>query len=150
LFRYYYELGESQLSNIAIGGPLVHTFAADLVDLPIDDIYAAFAGWDVEHEEVSEVSADALNEMQQIEVSRLVRRARDAGYDGVETICLGQFFGARYIIAQARRNSTNGMLAVDPHQILWYPHSGSRPLGPHELLCIYRGRQLLRSFPDSP
>jgi hypothetical protein len=150
LFRYYYELGESQLSNIAIGGPLVHTFAADLVDLPMDDIYAAFAGWDVEHQEIFEVPAEELNDVQRLEVSRLERRARDAGYNEVETTCLGQFFGARFIVARARRDATNGMLAADAHQILWYPHSGSRPLGPHEVLCIYKGRQLLRSFPDHP
>jgi hypothetical protein len=147
LFRYYYELGVSQLSNIAIGGPLVHTFAADIVDLPTDDIYAAFAGWDVEHEEIFEVAADELSSAQQREVGRLQRRAQDAGYQDVEPDCLGNFFGARFIVARARRGTAEGMLAVDPDRILWYPQSGPRPLGAHEVLCIYKGRQLLRAFP---
>jgi HEAT repeat protein len=147
LFRYFYELGDSLLSNIAIGGPISHTFAADLVDVSIDDIYAAFAGWDVEHEEIFEVQAEGLNDAQRLEVSRLVRRANDAGYDEVETVCLGQFFGRRFIVARARREAVEGLLTADPDQILWYPASGARPLGPHEVLCIYKGRQLLRSFP---
>lgn len=147
LYRYFYELGDSQLSNIAIGGPISHTFAADLVDVSIEDIYAAFAGWDVEHEEIFEIQAEELNDAQRMDVSRLVRRAHDAGYEDVAAVCLGQFFGARFIVARARREAVEGLLAADRDQILWYPASGVRPLGPHEVLCIYKGRQLLRSFP---
>ncbi len=64
LFRYFYELAGSQFANIAIGGPLSHTFAADLCDVSIDDIYAAFAGWDVEHDEIHEIPAADLNDAQ--------------------------------------------------------------------------------------
>jgi hypothetical protein len=147
LYRYFYELGDSQLSNIAIGGPISHTFAADLVDVSIEDIYAAFAGWDVEHDEIFESQAEELNDAQRMDVSRLVRRAHDAGYEDVAAVCLGQFFGARFIVARARREAVEGLLAADRDQILWYPASGVRPLGTHEVLCIYKGRQLLRSFP---
>ena len=59
LFRYEYRFEEGQYSNIAIAGPLVHAFAADLSDLPPEDIYAAYAGWHLDDENVFEVSLDA-------------------------------------------------------------------------------------------
>ncbi len=59
LFRYAYRFGDGQYSNVAIAGPLVHAFAADLSDLPPDDIYAVYAGWHVEHESIYEVPLDS-------------------------------------------------------------------------------------------
>ena len=147
LFRYFYELAGSQFANIAIGGPLSHTFAADLCDVSIDDIYAAFAGWDVEHDEIYEIPSEDLTDGQNVEVRRLVRRLKDAGYERIEPLCLGFFFGRRFVVAHAQHRGKSGIAAADTEQILWYPAAGPRPLGADETLCIYKGRQLLRAFP---
>jgi hypothetical protein len=66
LFQFQYVLtlpeGERSYSNIGIAGPLVHAFVADLGDLPPDDIYAAFAGWQAQHEEIREYDVARLSQ----------------------------------------------------------------------------------------
>ena len=74
LFRFAYEVGDGEYTNIGIAGPLCHAFGADLADLPPDDIYAVFAGWQVEHEEIYELDASQLTVPQRLEVVRLERR----------------------------------------------------------------------------
>ncbi len=80
-----------EYSNVAIAGPLVHAFAADLSDLPPDDIYAAYAGWHVEHESIYEVPVEALTAAQRTEQDRFERRLREAGYAGVQQRHAGAF-----------------------------------------------------------
>jgi hypothetical protein len=147
LFRYTYQLGQSLYSNIGIAGPLAYTFTADMADLPPDDIYAAFAGWQAEHEEIQEQEVAGLSDAQRIEVARLQRRLRDAAYDDIEPLTLGSFFGQRVLVAAARREGAAGLAVVDANDIYWYPARKSlRPLGPREAYCIYKGRKLLRTF----
>ena len=89
LFRYEYRLPDTFRSNIAIAGPLVHTFSADLHDLPPDDIYAAFAGWHVEDESIYEVPLDARAVRHSAEVERFERRLRDDRYGKIQSLLWG-------------------------------------------------------------
>lgn len=148
LFRYHYDLGYGTLSNIGIAGPLEHTFAADLADLPPDDIYAAFAGWQVEHEELREYDVALLNEQQLVEVSRLERRLRDGGVEAITPQILALFFGERVLIASAVREGQPGTgIATSGGESIWFPRGNpQRPLGPREAYCIFKGRRLLRTF----
>ncbi len=147
LFRYTYQFGPSSYSNIGIAGPLAHTFTADIADLPPDDIYAAFAGWQAEHEDILEQEVVHVTDAQRVEVARLERRLRDAAYEDVEPLTLGHFFGERVLVATARREGTVGLAVVDANDIYWYPTGkSSHPLGPREAYCIYKGRKLLRTF----
>lgn len=147
LFRFSYRVGEGQYSNIGIAGPLTHAFAADLQDLSPDDIYAAFAGWHVEHEEIYEQAADALTEPQRVEVSRLERRLRDERFHNIEPLVFGMFLGDRVLVARAAREELTGITVTDGRDCLWFPaRSVDRPIGPQEALCIYKGRRLLRTF----
>ncbi len=147
LFRYEYHFEGGQYSNIAIAGPLVHAFAADLSDLPPDDIYAAYAGWHVEDESVFEVPLDAPTVTQRAEAERYERRLRDDDYEAIQSVMLGYFFGDRLLVARARRQGVAGIAVVDQQGIEWYPLRTQRHrIGPQEAFCIYKGRRLLRSF----
>jgi len=147
LFRFVYEFGEATFSNIGIAGPLAHTFAADLADLPPDDIYAAFAGWQAEHEDVYQLAVDGLSDQQRVEVLRLERRLREAGYDAIQPHTLGFFFGDKALVATAMCQGRPGVAVADQQQCLWWPRRGSpRPIDPDVAYCIYKGRKLLRAF----
>jgi hypothetical protein len=150
LFRFVYAFKDAEFSNIGIAGPLTHAFAADLADLPPDDIYAAFAGWQAEHEDIGEWHVDALSDAQQVEVVRLERRLRDAGYDAIVPQFLGSFLGDKILVATAMHQGLPGVAVVDPLQCVWWPRRGSsRPIDPDVAYCIYKGRKLLRAFNES-
>ncbi len=147
LFRFVYAFQDTEFSNIGIAGPLTHAFAADLADLPPDDIYAAFAGWQAEHEDIYELPVDSLNDAQRVDVVRLERRLRDAGYDAIVPQSLGSFLGDKVLVATAMYQGSPGVAVVDPLQCAWWPHRGSsRPIDPDVAYCIYKGRKLLRAF----
>jgi hypothetical protein len=151
LFRYTYtvtvEGSERSLSNIGIAGPLAHAFLADLADLPPDDIYAAYAGWQAEHEEIREFDVDRLSKSERLEVERLARRLHDASFAAIEPLVMGYFFGDKALVARATREGVAGVAVADFREIAFFPERHSRrPLGTREAWCIYKGRKLLRSF----
>jgi hypothetical protein len=147
LFRFTYHFPTGDYSNVGIAGPLTHAFGADLLDLPPDDIYAAFAGWHVEHEDIFEMDAAVLTEAQRVEVTRLERRLRDYDYDAVQPTIFGMFLGDKVLVARAVREGHAGIAVMDDHEPSWFPaRNTSRPIGSHEACCIYKGRRLLRTF----
>lgn len=149
LFRFSYQFTEGAFSNIGIAGPLAHAFSADIADLPPDDIYAAFAGWQAEHEDIYEIEVVEAHEAHQSDIARFERRLRDEGYENVRPLRLGFFFGDRALLARAARSGTDGIAVVDLDSVQWRSTANSvRPVGPDEVYSIYKGRKLLRSFND--
>jgi len=148
LFRYEYQFQDSRYNNIGIAGPLTQSLAVDLSDFPPEDIYAVFAGYDAEHEEIIEYDMAELNEWHRADVSRLERRLRDHGYYDIETLRFGSFFGERYIVAKAALDGASGMMITDSNELMLCPtSSGSqRSLGVNEAAFLYRGRKLIRTF----
>lgn len=148
LFRFQYDLGGGTYSNIGIAGPLEHAFSADLADLPPDDIYAAFAGWQAQHEEIREHDVSVLNESGRIEVGRLERRLHDHAFESIAPVTLGTFFGERVLVATAVFDQHPGVAIVTSGgEITWLARNAtSRPIGPMEGYCIFKGRRLLRTF----
>jgi hypothetical protein len=150
LFRYEYRLGDRGLSGIAIAGPVIHALRANLEDLPPADIYAAYAGWCAEHEEIGEISPEQLS-LEQLETWEQRQAELDEqGYQDVKLAKLGRFFDEEHFVAAARRGGQPGVVIVDGEQIEWRPVGlGSRPLGVYEIYEIHKGRKLLRTFnPD--
>jgi len=151
LFRFNYRLqtarGPAIYSNIGIAGPLVRAVTADLADLPVDDTYALFAGWHVQHEDIFEVDAHLLSETQRVEVARLERRFRDAGYQDIRPVMLCYFFSEKSLVARVKRAGVEGVALATADDILWFPaNRGPRSLSPSDVACLYRGRRLLREF----
>ena len=79
-FTYHATRGNESLSysNVGIAGPLAHAFAADLLSLDLDDIYAAYAGWQAEHAEIRQQPYEALPPGAQ-PFQSLLDRARQTG-----------------------------------------------------------------------
>ena len=151
LFRFTYELtvddAERTYSNIGIAGPLAHAFTADLADLSPDDIYAAFAGWHAQHEDIREYDVARLSRTEKMEVVRLQRRLHDAGYLEIQPVQMGYFFGQKALVAQASRESVPGIAIADFSDISFFPIRNVRKaLGPREAYSIYKGRKLLKTF----
>jgi hypothetical protein len=152
LFRFTYTVtiadeGERSLSNIGIAGPLAHAFLADMADLPPDDIYAAYAGWQAEHEEIREFDVARLSKSEKLEAERLTRRLHDAGYSSIEPQFMGYFFGDKALVALAIYEQVPGVAVADFRETAFFPQRHSRrPLGPREAYNIYKGRKLLKSF----
>jgi len=147
LFRFSYRLATAEYANIALVGPATHAFAADLADLSPDDIYAAFAGWQAEHEEIFETDYERLSETQRLEAIRLERRLHDRGYEEIQPVLLGSFFGEKSLIAQAKSGGTPCIAVVDTTDVISFRTARhARAIGPAEAYAIYKGRKLLRSF----
>lgn len=151
LFQFQYVLtveeGERSYSNIGIAGPLVHAFVADLGDLPPDDIYAAFAGWQAQHEDIREFDVDRLSPSEKLEAERLKRRLHDAGFTQIEPQRMGYFFGDKALIAMASREGVVGVAIADFQDTMFFPPKHRRrPLGVEEAYAIYKGRRLLKAF----
>jgi hypothetical protein len=147
LFRFTYRLPAGEYSNVGIAGPLTHAFGADLLDLPPDDIYAAFAGWHVDHEEIYETDAAALTETQRLEVTRFERKLRDHDYDAIQPTLFGMFLGDKVLVARAVSEGNSGIAVIDDQQPAWLPTRNTmRPIGSQEAWSIYKGRRLLRTF----
>jgi len=147
LFCYSYETPNGSMMNVGIAGPLVHSFRADLTDLPADDVYAAFAGWHAEHEEVFEVDWEELS-ADSVAVAEAVRaRLEGEGYSDPQIVYCGMFFGSLVLVVSANRGGTQGTVIADAEMSHWCPRGdGPRPLGPEEAYSIYKGRKLLAAF----
>ncbi len=147
LFRFSYQLAEGEFSNVGIAGPVTHAFHADIADLSLDDIYAAFAGWQAEHEDIYELDVTEMHEAHSLDVARFTRRLHDDGYEGIRPLRLTFFFGDRALVARAIREGTEGIAVVDQEAVQWRSTQNKlRPVGPDEMYHIYKGRRLLRNF----
>ncbi len=150
LFRFQYRLPQGEWSNIGMAGPLIHSFAADLADLPVSDIYAAFAGWHAEHPEIYEIPAEHWNSAHQRLVAPLVRSLEEHQHQVIKPLWLGFFLGEICIVAETMVDEASGVAVTDGLETIWYPSVGrTRPLGPFEAYSIFKGRKMLRTFnPD--
>ncbi len=147
LFRYTYQLQANQISNIGIAGPVAHAFYADLANLPVDDIYAAFAGWHVEHDEIFEVPLALLNPAQRREADHLLDSLGEQGLEVTEGIALTFFLGEIALLSRVTKDEKTLCAITDGQELLCYPvTTNPTSLTPELILAIYRGRKLLRTF----
>lgn len=155
LFLYTYRFSQGEFTGVGIVGPLTYAFQADLEDLPPSDIYAAYAGWHVEHEDLRETPAAELPPHERQRAMAQLRAAigDDSPYASIELDKVGQFFQERIVVARARRGGQPGTLSVDADgSVSWYSAgSASRPIGPDVAYWVHTGRKLLATFnPDGP
>lgn len=147
LVRYEYRLREQRLAGIGIVGPVTFAVPADLSDLPPADIYAVYAGWHAEHDEIAETSFDGLSDEARGRWSSIAGDLEAAGYTDVQLVKMGDFFGERHMVATARRGAQPGTLICDGRHAEWHPQrGGSRSPGPAVVYYLYKGRKLLRAF----
>jgi len=147
LIRFTYRIGDAEHSNVGIVGPAVHAIVADLTDLPPNDIYGVFAGWQAEHAEIGEIDAEQIGSSHRAIVETLTAQLAADGYESIELVKLGLFFEDRILVATAEREGVAGSVIHDGQSTWWYPRGAStRPLGPSEAYFLYVGRKLLDAF----
>jgi hypothetical protein len=149
LFRFSYHFPGGQLSNIGIVGPLTHAFNADLANLPPDDIYAVFAGWQAEHDDIYEIPELLLNPDQRREADRLIRIIEDRDFKVTSVLALTFFFSEIALLATVTSDGKKLHVISDGTEMLTYPASDQpTALTADLVLAIFRGRKLLRTFND--
>ena len=152
LFRYEYDLPSGQIANLGIAGPATHAFTVDVTRLPLDDVYAIFAGWQVEHENIFEIPMTQLNVAQRSEADRLVACLLDQQLVVTQPIALTFFLGEVALIAEVeplegQAGSSRGFALSDGIETLHFRSPrGSIGLTPAMIVSLYRGRKLLRTF----
>ncbi len=102
LFRFEYDLGGAKFSNIGMAGPMTHAFAEDLANVPIEDAFAIFAGWDVDHPDAYEVPESKLVGDQYEIAAWLHSGLEERGYEVQAIEYLGVFFEYRAIVATCK------------------------------------------------
>lgn len=148
LWRYEYRLRGKSLAGIGITGPVTHAFNADLQDMSPADIYAVFAGWQAEHDEIFEVSADELTAEQSQAWSHISAALQKAELSNLAFVKLGHFFGAEQFVATGTRADQPGVIILDGQEVHWYPVtiSSARAPGANEIYWLHKGKRLLRAF----
>lgn len=147
LVRFEFDFGDTQYSNVAIAGPTVHAFAADLAELPSNDIYAAYAGWHAEHKDIFAITEDHWNAAQKRMVSPLVEYLRREGYESIQPRILGFLLDEHAIVCEATREDRECVVVTDGLETIDQTTVGRpRPLGTQEMWYIYLGRKMLRTF----
>jgi hypothetical protein len=150
LVRFEYNFGPRQYSNVGITGPVTFALSADVADLPIDDIYAIYAGWHAEHAEIFTVTADQFNDAQRRAIEPLERHLEHLGYESLKPELLGFFLDESAGIFSAVRDATECVVATDGLETVDQPVAGRlRPLSAGDLFNLYKGRKLLRTFNPS-
>lgn len=150
LVRFHYDMGTRTYSNVGITGPTVFALANDVADLPMDDIYAIYAGWHAEHEDIFAIAAERLNRTQQRIVADLASHVERSGYRSPQVELFGLFLGEQAAVFTATRDDKPCRVISDGLETMHIPiASRSRPLDAGDLWNLYKGRKLLRTFNTS-
>ena len=147
LVRFHYDLGQRSYSNIAIAGPAVFAMACDVADMQADDIYAIYAGWQAEHDEIFTVAAGQMNSSQSRVVEQLQAHLDREGYEELKPELFGVFLDEHAAIFVAMREGKACRVLTDGLETIPVPLIGRiRPLQPNDLWNLYKGRKMLRTF----
>jgi len=147
LVRFEYNFGDRSYSNVGITGPVSFALSADVADLPVDDIYAIYAGWHAEHSEIFTVPADLFNEAQKRVIDPFIVHLQHLGYDEIKPALLGFFLDEQAGVFTALRDQTRCVVVTDALETVDHPTAGrARPLSPDDLFNLFKGRKMLRTF----
>jgi len=147
LLRFEYNFGEQTYSNIGIAGPVAFALSSDLANLPIDDIYAIYAGWHAEHDDIFAIAADKFNDTQRRIMATYRKYLSRLGYDALEPELLGFFLDEQSGIFTATRDETQCLVVTDGLETIEQVTAGRpRPVTPTDVFNLYKGRKMLRTF----
>lgn len=147
LVRFEYDFGDRGFSNVGISGPLTFAISADVANLPMDDIYAIYAGWQAEHPDIFAVPAARFNDAQLRLMRTFPPHLQRLGYRAIKPVLLCFFLDEQAGVFTAMRDSTECLVISDGLETIDHPVSGRlRPLSPEDLFNLYKGRKMLRTF----
>jgi hypothetical protein len=146
LFRFAYVAAGGEYRGVGIVGPMVRVLACDVEDLPPNDIYALFAGWQAEHDSIRETAVADLPVEEQARIGEVWEELGE-GLSDVTPVLVGDFFGHRYLVATAMRSGDAGVMVSDGAQSVWYrAGNAQRPITAADAYHMHKGRQLLHAF----
>jgi len=147
LVRFEYNMGERTYSNVGLTGPVSFAMSTDVANLPVDDIYAIYAGWHAEHDEIFTVAAEQFNDAQTRAMESFSKHLEHLGYRSIKPALLGIFLDEQAGIFNAVRETTECVVITDGLETIDHPISGRlRPLSVDDLFNLYKGRKMLRTF----
>lgn len=147
LVRFEYNLGDRAYSNIGMTGPATYTLGCDLADLPVEDIFAIYAGWHAEHPDIFTVPREAMNEAQIRVMEQFQQHLQHLGYEDIQPALLGLFLDERAGVFHATREGTACVVATDGLETIDQATAGrSRAMQADDLFNLYKGRKMLRTF----
>lgn len=150
LVRFEYNIGDRTYSNVGMTGPAAFAMSTDVANLPLDDIYAIYAGWHAEHEEIFTVQSDQFNEAQKRVMESFEKHLEHLGYRSIKPALLGIFLDEQAGVFRAVRDATECVVITDNLETIDQPVSGRlRPLSAEDLFNLYKGRKMLRTFNSS-
>ncbi|GAA4463155.1 HEAT repeat domain-containing protein [Novipirellula rosea] len=150
LVRFEYSFGEKKYSNVGITGPVTFAFSSDVADLPLEDIYAIYAGWHAEHPEIFAIPAEQFNVAQQRAMKDYVKHLETLEYEEIKPSLLGFFLDEQAGVFTAVRDSTECVVVTDGLETIDQAVAGrTRPLTPGDVFNLYKGRKMLRTFNPS-
>ena len=144
LFRYTYSAvmdGKVEsYSNIGIAGPATYALRSDMESLSTEDVYAAYAGWQAKHPEITQTVL-AAHQKDSPKVQQHLHRSESENFETIQPALLAQFFGDSHLVANAEKDGTAGAAVFDSENVDWFPGIEAQ-----EAYQIYKGRRLLRQF----
>jgi len=147
LVRFSYDLGQRQYSNIAIAGPTVFALTCDVADMQIDDIYAIYAGWQAEHDEIFTLAPTHFNAGQTRVAEQFKTLLGRAEYEDLKPELFGVFLDEHAVVFSAMRDDKPCRVLTDGLEIIPTPVAGrARPLEPVDVWNLFKGRKILRTF----
>ncbi len=145
LFRFEYDLQDSIYSNVGFSGPMCHTFSQDLADISLDDTYAIFVGWDIDHPDAFEVAPNALDARIQERMNRLIETLPDQ-LQLVETLLCVSFFEHFGILARVLLNDELRIALVsEDDRVTCEPFTTKNQADPMLTYWLWRGRTFFES-----
>jgi len=145
LFRFEYDMQDSTYSNVGFSGPMCHTFTQDLADISLDDAYAIFVGWDIDHPDAFEVAPNALDARIQDRMKRLIEALPDQ-VELVQSLLCVHFFEHFGVLARVLVNSELRIAVVsEDDRVTCEPFATKNQADPLLTYWLWRGRTFFES-----
>jgi hypothetical protein len=145
LVRFSYGIEVQQCSNIGIVGPMIYAFENDVSGLSLDDLYAAYAGWQVVHQDLFEISLDEAYRTRGRDLERQILRLEEDDFQNVRPQFVAHFFGEWLLVAAAELLGNSGTAIVDNQTVTWFIDNATDS-SPQFAYLVYRGGRLLKMF----
>lgn len=146
LFRFGYGMRDSEFSNVGFAGPTSKAFSQDLANVSMDDAFAIFAGWDIEHPEVYETPADRLSTSDEATMMEWGQMLQPDKFEVVEPAFLAHFFGNRVLVGMGEKGGRKQPFAFDGKELVTLPSLAPSPDALTLTYYLWRGREFFHTF----
>ena len=145
LFRFEYDMQDSIYSNVGFSGPMCHSFSQDLADISLEDTYAIFVGWDIDHPDAFEVAPNSLDARIQERMNRMLETLPEQ-VQLIESLLCVIFFEHFGILARVLINDELRIaLVAEDDRVTCEPFTTKNQADPMLTYWLWRGRTFFES-----